>query len=72
LVTNSSRRSSASLKTNFTQLQVLGQEWNSDDMLEVFNDWTSTPPDANIGALQGNRMFYTNDYMVYDLLVDPL
>lgn len=33
-------------------------------MLTVSNDLTSTPADANIGVLQGNRMFYINDYMV--------
>lgn len=33
-------------------------------MLDVFNAWNSSPSDANIGVLSGNRMFYTNDYMV--------
>ncbi|KAJ7581087.1 polysaccharide lyase family 8 protein [Mycena floridula] len=60
----SSNESSASLKTNFTQLQVLGQEWNSSTMLSVFNAWNSSPTDANIGAIQGNRIFYANDYIV--------
>ncbi|KAA1468236.1 polysaccharide lyase family 8 protein [Dentipellis sp. KUC8613] len=51
-------------KTNLTQLQVLGQEWNSAPLTQAFNDLSLATTTANAGALLGNRMFYANDYMV--------
>ncbi|KAI0067696.1 polysaccharide lyase family 8 protein [Artomyces pyxidatus] len=52
------------LKTNLTQLQVLGQEWNSATLTNAFSLLSLNTSDANSGALDGNMMFYTNDYMV--------
>ncbi|KAI0361658.1 polysaccharide lyase family 8 protein [Trametes cingulata] len=56
--------SSASIKTNLTQLQVLGQEWGSDVILNVFNNLSLNTTTANSGNLVGNRVFYANDYAV--------
>ncbi|KAI0365219.1 polysaccharide lyase family 8 protein [Pilatotrama ljubarskyi] len=55
---------SASIKTNLTQLQVLGQEWGSDIILNVFNNLSVNTTTANSGNLVGNRVFYANDYAV--------
>ncbi|TFK41123.1 polysaccharide lyase family 8 protein [Crucibulum laeve] len=58
-------QATANLKTNLTQIQVLGQLWDSAEILNVFNTLSLQTEDANVGPLQGNRMFYTNDYMVH-------
>ncbi|KAL7285291.1 hypothetical protein ACG7TL_000386 [Trametes sanguinea] len=55
---------SASIKTNLTQLQVLGQEWGSDVILNAFNNLSLNTTTANSGNLVGNRIFYANDYAV--------
>ncbi|KAI0274676.1 polysaccharide lyase family 8 protein [Gloeopeniophorella convolvens] len=52
------------LKTNLTQLQVLGKQWNSSVLTDAFNLLSLNTSDANSGGLEGNIMFYTNDYMV--------
>ncbi|SJL05739.1 uncharacterized protein ARMOST_09075 [Armillaria ostoyae] len=57
-------QATASLKTNLTQIRVLGDLWNSSDITHVFEVLEGTSKDANIGATVGNRVFYTNDYMV--------
>ncbi|KAK0465143.1 polysaccharide lyase family 8 protein [Desarmillaria tabescens] len=57
-------QATASLKTNLTQIRVLGELWNSSDITRVYEVLEGTSKDANIGAVVGNRMFYTNDYMV--------
>lgn len=48
---------------NLTQLEQLGQEWDSEVLLQVYDGLTSSSTDANVGALMGNRMFFANDYM---------
>ncbi|KAI0778155.1 polysaccharide lyase family 8 protein [Trametes elegans] len=55
---------SSSIKTNLTQLQVLGQEWGSDIITDVFNNLSLNTTTANSGDLVGNRVFYANDYAV--------
>lgn len=62
--TNSFDRATANLKTNLTQIQALGQLWNSADVAAVYNSLTASSTTANVGSLSGNRMFYANDYMV--------
>lgn len=49
---------------NLTQLQVLGNLWNSDVLLEVFDTLSRESDSANSGDLVGNRMFYANDFAV--------
>ncbi|KAF7436855.1 hypothetical protein PC9H_003688 [Pleurotus ostreatus] len=55
----------ASLKINITQIQVLGQLWDSPTITSAFNALHSPGSTVNAGALNGNRMFYANDYMVH-------
>ncbi|EGO20045.1 polysaccharide lyase family 8 protein [Serpula lacrymans var. lacrymans S7.9] len=45
-------------------LQLLGEEWQSDELQQVYTNLIVNTSDANSGALQGNRMFYSSDYMV--------
>ena len=44
--------------------------WNSDAIIDLGNTLGNTLnsswDDANVGDIRGNRMFYTNDYMVSD------
>ncbi|KAJ3511297.1 hypothetical protein NLJ89_g4185 [Agrocybe chaxingu] len=59
-------QATANIKTNLTQLQTLGQLWNSGEITQVFNSLSSASASssANVGSLNGNKMFYANDYMV--------
>ncbi|KAG6813263.1 hypothetical protein H0H92_012677 [Tricholoma furcatifolium] len=60
----SSDQAIENLKINITQIQVLGELWNSSTLSGVYDDLQLSTTDANAGALVGNRMFYANDYMV--------
>ncbi|KAI0639371.1 polysaccharide lyase family 8 protein [Trametes polyzona] len=55
---------SANIKTNLTELQVLGQLWGSDKISNAFNNLSLNTSTANSGNLVGNRVFYANDYAV--------
>ncbi|KAG6911940.1 hypothetical protein DXG01_000188 [Tephrocybe rancida] len=57
-------QATASLKMNLTQIQILGETWKSSDISEIYDNLSLNTTDANAGALEGNRMFYANDYMV--------
>ncbi|KAF8642386.1 hypothetical protein AX16_009654 [Volvariella volvacea WC 439] len=58
-------QSTANLKMDLTQLQLLGTQWNSTGLLEVYSNLISPSSTANAGSLFGNKMFFTNDYMVH-------
>jgi len=45
-------------------VEELGKQWNSDILVEFARSFSSNTTDANTGGLLGNRMFYSNDYMV--------
>ncbi|KAG6888061.1 hypothetical protein C0992_009752 [Termitomyces sp. T32_za158] len=51
------------IKINLTAVGELGQLWSSRKLLDIANS-LSAPSNVNAGGLNGNRMFYTNDYMV--------
>ncbi|KAF8203623.1 polysaccharide lyase family 8 protein, partial [Pholiota molesta] len=57
-------QATSSIKTNLTQMQALGELWNSPEITEMFDDLSINSSTANIGSLNGNHMFYANDYMV--------
>ncbi|KAL0951139.1 hypothetical protein HGRIS_007874 [Hohenbuehelia grisea] len=62
----SDNQATANIKTNLTQLNVLAQEWDSPALASVFDALSSSSgSSANVGSLNGNRMFYANDYMVH-------
>ncbi|KAF8078588.1 polysaccharide lyase family 8 protein [Lyophyllum atratum] len=60
----SANQATANLKMNLTQIQILGQQWGSSVITQVYNNLILSTTDANSGGLNGNRMFYANDYLV--------
>ena len=52
------------LKINLTQLQSLGDSWGSAPLQQAFQELNAATDDANSGNIQGNRIFYANDYAV--------
>ncbi|KAK7694618.1 hypothetical protein QCA50_001805 [Cerrena zonata] len=57
-------QATANIQFNVTELGVLAAEWSSNELMGVYDALSQNSTDANVGALAGNRMFYTNDYMV--------
>ncbi|KAH9486902.1 Hyaluronate lyase [Psilocybe cubensis] len=58
------RRATGSIKINLTEVLELGNQWSSDSLINFANSLNAPTDNANAGQLQGNRMFYANDYMV--------
>ncbi|KAJ3511292.1 hypothetical protein NLJ89_g4183 [Agrocybe chaxingu] len=56
-------QASGSIKINLTQVLVLGEQWSSGTLIDFANDLSFDTTSANAGQLEGNRMFYANDYM---------
>lgn len=57
-------RATASININISQIEELGQLWNSDVLESVYQSLNENTTDADSGKIVGNRMFYANDYMV--------
>ena len=57
-------RATASIDFNITELTDLGNLWGSDTLINAGNSLSEPGNDANVGDIRGNKMFYTNDYMV--------
>ena len=57
-------RATASIRFNITELTDLGNLWGSDTLINVGDSLSKPGNDANDGDIRGNKMFYTNDYMV--------
>jgi hypothetical protein len=57
-------RATGSIKTNLTAVEELGKEWRSQPLIDFAASLSTEISNANAGSLYGNRMFYTNDYMV--------
>ena len=49
---------------NISQIQQLGDLWGSGTMESVAESFAVNSSTANAGDINGNRMFYANDYMV--------
>jgi hypothetical protein len=49
---------------NVSQVGALGQAWGSPSLSDFAISLSTTPSTANAGNLTGNRMFFSNDYMV--------
>ncbi|EKM61018.1 polysaccharide lyase family 8 protein [Phanerochaete carnosa HHB-10118-sp] len=58
------QQATGSININITEVQQLGEEWDSDTLITVYGRLASPSNDANVGELTGNRMFFANDYMV--------
>ncbi|KAJ6578036.1 polysaccharide lyase family 8 protein [Mycena capillaripes] len=61
----SDKNDAATLEVNLTQIQVLGQLWESTDITNFYNDLSANGTTVNPGSVVGNRMFYANDYMIH-------
>ncbi|KAJ7254073.1 polysaccharide lyase family 8 protein [Mycena haematopus] len=57
-------QATGSILLNLTKIGVLGEEWGSDALVNFSTSLSGNFTTANAGNLQGNRMFYDNDYMV--------
>ncbi|PBK77244.1 galactose mutarotase-like protein [Armillaria solidipes] len=59
-------QASANLGINLTAVEELGNKWMSSSLTDFATSLkVGNLPHANAGNLKGNRMFYTNDYMVH-------
>lgn len=57
-------RATGSIKIDLATVGTLGRQWNSKPLIDFEKRLSKPTTDANAGSLVGNRMFYTNDYMV--------
>ncbi|KAG8950415.1 hypothetical protein FRC04_007430 [Tulasnella sp. 424] len=57
-------QATSSIKINMTQVLQLGQQWDDRNMTKVATSLLKNGTTVNAGKLNGNRMFYSNDYMV--------
>jgi len=51
---------------NIDKIRDLGQLWSSENLTDFANSLSQNSATANAGDLVGNRMFFTNDYMVFN------
>ncbi|KAG6857590.1 hypothetical protein H0H87_000189 [Tephrocybe sp. NHM501043] len=58
-------QATGSIQINLTQVLELGDQWSSDPLNNFAKSLSGKVKNANAGNLQGNRMFFTNDYMVH-------
>ena len=59
-------RATGGIGYNITEIIELGSLWGSDTLINAGNSLNEPGNDANVGNILGNKMFYTNDYMVSD------
>ncbi|KAI0051679.1 polysaccharide lyase family 8 protein [Auriscalpium vulgare] len=57
-------QATGSLNINLTEIQELGELWDSSTLTNAYHDLTKPTKDANAGEIHGNRNFWSNDYMV--------
>jgi hypothetical protein len=58
-------RASADLRMDLNQVSTLGSCWNQSELMRFAHDLSDPDPKtANVGSLNGNRMFWNSDYMV--------
>ncbi|KAG9018584.1 hypothetical protein FRB90_011306 [Tulasnella sp. 427] len=57
-------QATAGLNIDFSQVQTLGKQWGDAAMTKVSTALLKSGGTSNAGNLVGNRMFYSNDYMV--------
>jgi len=63
--TADSTQATGSILLNLTKIDALGQEWGSTTLENFSSTLSVNTTSANAGNLEGNRMFYDNDYMVH-------
>ncbi|KAF7791828.1 hypothetical protein EIP86_002852 [Pleurotus ostreatoroseus] len=57
-------QATGSININVTEIQQLGEEWDSSTLTSVSASLSANSSSANVGNMAGNRMFFDNDYMV--------
>jgi hypothetical protein len=62
-------RPTTNINTNLTQVQNVGNLWSSTPLKNFASSLSGSFPSGNAGNLVGNRMFYSNDYMVCTTVV---
>ncbi|KAI0651821.1 chondroitin AC/alginate lyase [Trametes meyenii] len=60
----SDSQATGSININTTEIQELGQLWDSTVLQSVYSSLSQGSKDANAGNINGNRVFYANDYVV--------
>ncbi|KAL0951141.1 hypothetical protein HGRIS_007876 [Hohenbuehelia grisea] len=58
-------QSSGSIQVNLTAVKTLGEQWESDVLVNFATNLMRDSDTANVAGIFGNRMFYSNDYMVH-------
>ncbi|KAJ7594959.1 polysaccharide lyase family 8 protein, partial [Mycena floridula] len=58
-------QATGSININVTKVGILGQQWGASSLSEFFSTLSTPGPNANAGKLNGNRLFWDNDYMVH-------
>lgn len=58
-------RATGSIDISSSHIQQLGNAWKSQTLQAIASNVAASGHNANVGNLQGNRMFYANDYMVW-------
>lgn len=61
---SSKRRATGGININLTQVASVGEQWDSNILTDFAQSLSKNISDANAGQLVGNRMFWSNDYMV--------
>ncbi|KAH8823240.1 polysaccharide lyase family 8 protein [Flagelloscypha sp. PMI_526] len=61
---NDNRPATSSILTNLTEVQFLGNLWNSKVLKAFANDLMPNTSNPNAGGTTGMRVFWTNDYVV--------
>ncbi|KAI0669928.1 chondroitin AC/alginate lyase [Trametes maxima] len=59
----SDSQATGSININTTEIQELGQLWDSTILQSVYSSLSQDSENANAGNINGNRVFYANDYV---------
>ncbi|KAG5641787.1 hypothetical protein DXG03_004191 [Asterophora parasitica] len=59
------KQATASINVNLSQVQQLGQLWNSNPLISFATSLSAAAPNANAGGLTGQKVFFNNDYVVH-------
>ncbi|KAG5641171.1 hypothetical protein DXG03_005859 [Asterophora parasitica] len=61
------QQATGSINVNLSQVQQLGQLWNSNPLISFATSLSAAAHNANAGGLTGHRVFFNNDYVVCSL-----
>ncbi|KAL5518907.1 hypothetical protein ACEPAH_590 [Sanghuangporus vaninii] len=58
-------QATSSIQMNITKIAALADLWESSTLLDVYDKLEENSTTANVGSIDGNHMFYSNDYMLH-------